>query len=69
MQAFFYQFAGGSVTRLFEQNFEGEVDEGIERLITLFRLRPDQSALIAIEEEGGQFVGFGGSRQLTPIDR
>ena len=69
MQAFFYQFAGGSVTLLFEQNFEGEVDEGIEWLITLFRLRPDESTLIAIEEKGGQFVGFRGSRQLTPIDR
>jgi len=45
MQAFFYQFAGSSVTLLFEQNFEGEVDEGIEWLITLFRLRPDESTL------------------------
>lgn len=69
MQEFFYQFAGGSVTLLFEQNLEGEVDEGIEWLITLFRLRSDQSALPAIEEEGGQFVCFRGSRQLTPIDR
>jgi hypothetical protein len=38
---------------LFEKNFKGEVDEGIERLITLFRLRPDQCALPAIEQEGG----------------
>ena len=52
---------------LFEQNFEGEMDEGIEWLITLFRLRPDQSALPAIEEEGGKFVCFRGSRQVTPI--
>jgi hypothetical protein len=47
----FSQFAGRRAPLLFEQNFEGEVDEGIEWLITLFRLRPDQSALPAIEEE------------------
>ena len=69
MQVFFYQFAGGSVTLVLEQSFESEVDEDIEWLITLFRLGPDQSALVAIEEEGGQFVGSRGSRQLTPIDR
>jgi hypothetical protein len=52
---------------LFEQNFKGEVDEGFEWLVTLFRLRPDQRALIAIEEEGGKFVCFRGSRQIAPI--
>jgi len=46
-----FQFDGGSASLLFEKNFEGEVDEGIEWLITLFRLRPDQSALPTIEEE------------------
>jgi hypothetical protein len=37
-----------SNTLNFEKNFEGEVDEGIEWLITSLRLRPDQSAVIAI---------------------
>jgi hypothetical protein len=32
------QALAGAQTLLFEKNFEGEVDEGIEWLITLFRL-------------------------------
>jgi hypothetical protein len=38
MQEFFLPIAGESAILLFEKNFEGEVDEGIEWLITLFRL-------------------------------
>jgi hypothetical protein len=41
---------GGRSALIFEQNFEDEMDEGIKRLITLFRLTPDQSALPAVEE-------------------
>ena|ERR1700704_2399914 len=65
----FGQFAGQRAILLFEKNFEGEVNEGIEWLITLFRLRPDQSALPAIEEECGKFVRFRGPRQVAPIYR
>ena len=50
-------------------NVETDAEETFKWLVAPVRLRPQESALVAVEQESGQFWGFARGPEISPVNR